>query len=110
MVESLRSDHNFFMDELSKAVQTFREILADVGSPQHVAKQLDTIRERVDAVSLRLELHNALEEKKVYRWTESHLTRLRAGRFVTLSSALLNWSIIDMSEDYTSESSHDIQH
>jgi len=67
-IETLRSDHNFFMDELSKAVKTFREILANDEDPQHVSEQFGTIRGRVDAVSLRLESHNALEEKKVYRW------------------------------------------
>jgi Hemerythrin HHE cation binding domain len=68
MIESLRADHNFFMDELAKAVKTVREILANAESPRHVVEQLETIRERVDAVSLRLESHNTLEEKKVYRW------------------------------------------
>ena len=83
MVESLRSDHNFFMDELSRAVKTFREILANAESPPHVAEQLDTIRERVRAVSLRLESHNALEEDQVYKWpglilSASDLQGLRA--------------------------------
>ena len=66
-IESLQSDHNFFMDELARAVKTFREILANTQSPQH-AEQLVTIRARVDAVSLRLESHNALEETQVYKW------------------------------------------
>jgi hypothetical protein len=68
MVESLRSDHNFFMDELSKAVKTFREIMAKDETSHYVAEQLATIPERVDAVSLRLESHNALEEDQVYKW------------------------------------------
>jgi iron-sulfur cluster repair protein YtfE (RIC family) len=67
-IESLRSDHNFFMDELATAVKTFREILASAQSPQHVTEQLETIRQRVNAVSLRLEAHNALEEVRVYKW------------------------------------------
>lgn len=82
MVESLRADHNFFMDELSRAMKTIRAILPDAESP-HVAEQLDTIRERVDAVSLRLESHNALEEDQVYKWprlilSASDLQGLRA--------------------------------
>ncbi len=67
-VEGLRSDHNFFMDELSKAVKTFREIMAKDETSHHVAEQLAPIRERVDAVSLRLESHNVLEEDQVYKW------------------------------------------
>ena len=67
-IEGLRSDHYFFMDELARAVKTFREILANRQSPLHVTEQLETIRRRVDAVSLRLESHNALEEDRVYKW------------------------------------------
>jgi hypothetical protein len=82
-VEGLRSDHNFFMDELSKAVKTFREIMAKDETSLHVAEQLAPIRERVDAVSLRLESHNALEEDQVYKWpglilTASDLQNLKA--------------------------------
>lgn len=67
-IESLRSDHNFFMDELAMAVKTFREFLAGAQSPQHVTEQFERVRQRVDAVSLRLEPHNQLEEVRVYRW------------------------------------------
>jgi len=68
MIARLRSDHNFFMDELAKSVKMFRETIANAENPEHVLVQLATIRERVDAVSLRLESHNALEEDKVYKW------------------------------------------
>lgn len=66
-IDGLRSDHNFFMDELAGAVKTFREIFANAQSSQHVTEQLETIRQRVDAISLRLESHNQLEEVRVYR-------------------------------------------
>jgi hypothetical protein len=84
IVETLRSDHNFFMEELARAVKTFREILASGESLHHVAGQLETIRKRVDAVTLRLESHNALEEDRVYRWpglmfSASDLQNLEAG-------------------------------
>jgi hypothetical protein len=82
-IDSLRSDHNFFMDELARAVKTFREILAIPQSAQRVTEQLETIRERVDAVARRLESHNVLEEDQVYKWpgiilTTSDLEHLRA--------------------------------
>ena len=67
-IESLRSDHNFFMDELARAVKTSRKTLPNAHSPQHRTEQIETIRQRVDAVSLRLESHNALEEDLVYTW------------------------------------------
>jgi hypothetical protein len=67
-IESLRSDHNFFMDELARAVKTSRETLANAQSPQHLTEQFETIRKRLDSVSLRLESHNALEEDRVYQW------------------------------------------
>lgn len=81
-VEGLRSDHNFFMDELSRAVKTFREIMAKDETSHH-AEQLATIRERLDAVALRLESHNAFEEDQVYKWpglilTASDLQNLKA--------------------------------
>jgi len=68
VIEGLRSDHNFFMDELAKAVKTFRLILAANGGSQDVGNQLDSIRMRVDAVSRRLQSHNELEEQYVYEW------------------------------------------
>jgi len=68
IIESLRADHNFFMDQLARAVKTYREILANDEDPQFRAAQLELIRQRVDAVSLRLESHNALEEDQVYKW------------------------------------------
>ncbi len=66
-IESLRSDHNFFMIELAQAVKTCREILAHPQSA-HYVEQMATIRARIDAVTLRLELHNELEETQVYEW------------------------------------------
>jgi phage shock protein A len=67
-IESLRADHNFFMDELSRAVKTMRTVSTKSGSPQDVARQLDTIRERVVALSERSIAHNVLEEGYVYTW------------------------------------------
>lgn len=68
VVEGLRADHNFFMDQLSSAVKTLREVLSNAEGPRHFAERLCTIRERVDAVSLRLEKHNTLEEEEAYKW------------------------------------------
>jgi hemerythrin superfamily protein len=69
-LKRLRVDHNFFMDELSRAMKTMRELLARSQSyeqPELTAK-LSRIRDRVDAVSNRLRAHNELEEEQVYGW------------------------------------------
>jgi hypothetical protein len=68
ILEQLKTDHNFFMDELAKGVKTLRELLAKEKTVQHVDAELTGVQERVNAVSLRLESHNALEEDQVYKW------------------------------------------
>lgn len=67
-IENLRSDHNFFMDELGGSVKTLREILAKGEEEPRCSEQLNTVRESVNAVSLRLLSHNLTEEGEVYRW------------------------------------------
>lgn len=64
-IETLRADHNSFMDELTKAVKSFRELLADERTIDKGAG-LDEIKRRVEAVALRLEAHNVLEEEQIY--------------------------------------------
>jgi len=71
------------MDELAKAMKTSRAIIRDAESAPRATAQLATIRDRVNAVWLRLESHNALEEEQVYRWpalilSAPDLERLRA--------------------------------
>ena len=68
----LRTDHDFFMRELASAVKQMRDLRAMPGS-QSVANMLQDVQGRVTAVSHRLEAHNELEEKKVYRWTDELL-------------------------------------
>ncbi len=69
-IELLRADHKFFMDVLSNAVKTMRELLAnsEVHKPQELATELNLIRAQVAAISVRLKAHNELEEGKVYGW------------------------------------------
>ena len=64
-IETLRADHNSFMDELSRAVKSFRELLADERRLDKGAR-LDEIKRRVETVALRLESHNVLEEEQIY--------------------------------------------
>lgn len=69
-IERLRVDHNFFMDQLSRAVKTLREFLisSDTYTQWRRTRQLNSIRSRLHAVSTRLIAHNHLEEKHVYEW------------------------------------------
>jgi|ERR1051326_1263875 hypothetical protein len=68
LIGQLRSDHNFFMDELGRAAKTCRQIIAKSTTEQGPAEKLQSILSVVNAVALRLELHNSLEEEQVYRW------------------------------------------
>ncbi len=65
----LENDHNFFMRELGAGVKQMTELR---GSGWRDARaQLDDLREKIDALSERLERHNELEESDVYLWAEA---------------------------------------
>ena len=63
IVRRLREDHDFFMNELAEAMKQLRAF-----SRNDHPGDLREVVERVDAVSRRLETHNALEESQVYHW------------------------------------------
>ena len=68
-IQQLRVDHNFFMEELSKAVRQMRQLVkAKFYDQPRLVTELSRIRDRVDAVSNRLRAHNELEEEQVYGW------------------------------------------
>jgi hypothetical protein len=71
-VERLREDHDFFMVELAKAVNAARGLSGETGGASQ--DQFSEIRQRVLAVSGRLEEHNRLEEEQVYLWPEALLS------------------------------------
>lgn len=62
-VERLTSDHNFFMQQLSRAIKILREthIASDLTS------EFETVREIIGRVSERLTSHNELEEMFIYQ-------------------------------------------
>ena len=75
-IQQLRVDHNFFMDELSDAVQTMRQLVkAEVCDQPKLVMELSRIRDHVDAVSTRLKAHNEVEEEQVYGWPALLLSR-----------------------------------
>jgi len=80
-IETLRSDHNFFMDQLAKAVLMLRE-----SQSQNLQSNASADARRiVAAVSQRLREHDRLEEEHVYKWTDAILTEVE---LTTLSIAL----------------------
>jgi hypothetical protein len=67
MLNELRHDHDFFMNELARAVNTMREMRAadDSGMKE---ERLSGVRQIIKAIGERLDRHNKLEEEQVYRW------------------------------------------
>ena len=73
-IETLRSDHNFFMAQLSTAVNIMRDAQSRPEGPQNVVNACEDVRGIVAAVSERLSQHDRLEEEKVYKWTDTILS------------------------------------
>jgi hypothetical protein len=63
LLAQLRNDHDFFMSELTGAVKQLRSVCRT-----DQLEGLGEVREKIDAVSGRLDAHNALEESQVYLW------------------------------------------
>jgi hypothetical protein len=81
-IEELRGDHNFFMRELSQAVAVIRGLLTEPETDP--AEQLQTVRERIDAVQKRLVKHNEIEENGIYVWTRTLLTQAEQSELAAL--------------------------
>lgn len=65
----LRSDHDFFMHELAKAINLMRA-LNDISDAGVVKETLREVRGIVLSVEKRLRAHNQLEENQVYGWID----------------------------------------
>lgn len=83
-IESLRDDHNFFMDELARAVKTMRQLLT-LPNDESAASELEEVRRNILSLKDRLELHNRLEEEAVYPLPAS---MLEASRLSALAARL----------------------
>lgn len=64
-IAQLRSDHEFFMHELSGGIKVMRESGAAAGGDS--TSQLDDVQQMIATLRNRLEAHNKLEEDLVYR-------------------------------------------
>lgn len=65
-VEGLRADHDFFMHELGRAIAVARDLL-NTADAAAINRGLKTVRGIVDAIVMRLVIHNEVEENQVYR-------------------------------------------
>ncbi|HKE59302.1 MAG TPA: hemerythrin domain-containing protein [Pyrinomonadaceae bacterium] len=61
----LRSDHNFFMKELARAIQDMRTMM---GQNSARKEELEDLRRQLQVLKRRLDRHNHLEEERVYVW------------------------------------------
>jgi len=68
VVETLRADHDFFMTELARAVNTLRQ------PPTEEEINLNSILDVILEVEKRLAKHNEIEENQIYRWASTILT------------------------------------
>ncbi len=71
-IDLLRHDHDFFMRELSTAVNTMRKH-GTVSDPVVTSGLLREVRRCVVSVETRLQTHNQLEEEQVYTWVDALL-------------------------------------
>ena len=67
IINRLRHDHDFFMVELARAVNTLRQMM-DSQDSDPVEEQLRGIQQMIAVLKARLAEHNQLEEEQVYRW------------------------------------------
>ena len=71
-IDVLRHDHDFFMRELSTAVNTMRKHRT-ASDPVVTSGLLREVGRCVVSVETRLQTHNQLEEEQVYTWVDALL-------------------------------------
>ncbi len=72
-ISQLRADHDFFMHELAASVKTIRTMI-DTSHSKAQNQVMDEVRRSIVAVRERLESHNEVEEKLVYKLPAKLLT------------------------------------
>ena len=76
VVDGLRSDHDFFMRELARAISILRDDSTDV-------TRWVVVDDAVRAVGKRLVTHNEIEETTIYPWCASLLTEPEQVELIT---------------------------
>ena len=88
VVETLHTDHDFFMRELAQAIAILRELPKPVISASDEAR-LAVVREAVLEIANRLAHHNEVEEDQIYRWAGTLLTESEQMELTTRINAEL---------------------
>jgi len=83
VVETLRADHDFFMTELARAVNTLRQ------PPTEEEINLNSILDVILEVEKRLAKHNEIEENQIYRLASTMLTESEQVELATRINAAL---------------------
>lgn len=83
LVERLRTDHDFFMRELARAIGILREL------PATDEAKLTAVGDIVREVEKRLATHNEIEENQIYRWASTILTEPEQSDLATRINAEL---------------------
>lgn len=88
-VAQLRSDHDFFMHELARAIAIMRDLLHNADAST-ISGGLKNVREVVSEVEQRLVVHNELEENKIYHLTNVLSEQDQAELSLKISKELAN--------------------
>lgn len=64
-IAQLHGDHDFFMHELAGAIKVMRDHQTTAGVDS--TSEMESVRQVIETVRIRLEAHNKLEEELVYR-------------------------------------------
>jgi len=73
LLADLREDHNFFMNELKGMIKTIRPF-TDPNSPYPAQSDLEDVHRRLTRISQRLDIHNEVEETRIYPMVNSVLS------------------------------------
>jgi hypothetical protein len=70
-IEKLRSDHDFFMNELGQAIKILRALSHE--DHETLDHGMNSVRSTMIEIEKRFVIHNELEETKIYAWTTTIL-------------------------------------
>lgn len=76
-IDTLREDHNFFMQQVSASIKSLRAAMAQKPPPPDI---YESVSDRIETVSGRLDQHNLLEEGQVYQWPALLLSPVQVER------------------------------
>ena len=87
-IKGLRADHEFFMQELARAIGILRDLVKTTDR-RAIDEAMGTARDAILDIEKRLVIHNELEESQIYRWAKTILNRQEQADLATLINAEL---------------------